>query len=93
MSETKGIKETTEVLEMFFSILEIAKKYLLDGVQVSDIALIIIELLKSDGFQTKLNDALENMKEVPSEMLDLKGPEMTQLAFFCFNRFQKMIKI
>lgn len=90
--EKKGVKETKEIIEFLFGILEVGKKHVQDGVQPTDIAKIIIEFFNSEEFKEKLVNAFKGITEVPSEIIDLHKPEFFELLMFSWTKLKDLIK-
>lgn len=78
--EKKGIKETKEAIIGFISLAALLASVFKDGVQASDIAVIIAKIQGSPELQAKLIEAYNGIDQVPSEMGDIDLSEGVELV-------------
>jgi hypothetical protein len=88
----KGIQETKELIDLGFSLAEIIKKHLADGVDPKDVVDILVELLTSADFKAKLLVAITGIKEIPSELIDIKKVEFFQLVMHTWSKLKELSK-
>lgn len=90
--EKIGIKESKELLdglnEIAIEIIQISK----DGLQVSDAAQVVEDLIKKPEFKAKLQAAVEGVSKVPAEIKDLDLSEGFELAQFEYEGVKKIME-
>lgn len=74
-----GIEETKEVLVSVNELGLVIAKHVKDGVSITDIPAIIVDLLSSDAFKQALVNAITNVSAVPAEIKDINIDETFQL--------------
>jgi hypothetical protein len=88
MSDTKGTKETFEMLQLVLTIAKlVAKEMVGDGFQWTD----VIKIVTSSEFQVKLAEALAGLSEVPEEIEDLGKAEGIDLAIFVLKSAREVL--
>jgi urease gamma subunit len=75
-----GILETRDVLEAVNEIAIIIIKHAKDGVQISDISAIVLNIMNSDDTKKALVKAVENVTAVPAELADIDLAEGLELG-------------
>lgn len=75
-----GILETRDVLEAVNELAIIIIKHAKDGVQVSDISAIVLNIMNSDDTKKALVKAVENVTTVPAELSDIDFAEGLELG-------------
>lgn len=75
-----GILETRDVLEAVNEIAIIIIKHAKDGVQISDIGAIVLNIMNSDDTKKALVKAVENVTAVPAELADIDLSEGMELG-------------
>lgn len=89
MTETTGIKETLEVLDLGFEITKFIRRETRgDGFQRTD----IIKFLVSAEGRESLTKALGGLTEVPAEIRDLSLAEGFDLAQYAVKRAQEIVE-
>ena len=80
MAEASGIRNVKEVLIALNVLALVIIKNIKDGVQVSDIPAIIMQVMGSDETKAALVAAIENILAVPTEIADLSIAEGLELG-------------
>jgi len=75
-----GIKETKEVLIAVNELALIIIKHVKDGVQVSDIPAIAVEMFRNEAFKDAIANAVKDIAMVPAEVKDINVEEGLELA-------------
>ena len=75
-----GIKETKEVLVAVNELALIIIKHVKDGLQVSDVPSIALEMFMNEAFKDAIANAVNNISLVPEEVKDLSVEEGLELA-------------
>ncbi len=88
MSDTKGTKETVEMLNLVLTIAKLVVKELMtDGLQWTD----AIKIVTGGEFQVKLAEAVAGLSEVPEEIADLDKVEGIDLAIRALESARELV--
>lgn len=75
-----GIKETKEALVGVLEVAVLLTKALKDGIQISDVGVIIDALRHDEEFKAKMAAAVKDISLVKTEMADCSAVEAIELA-------------
>lgn len=89
----KGIKETKEVLAASFAFGGILASALKDGVQGSDLKVILDAVLNDAEFQKKIMEGIDGSKEVGDEIKDVDFLEGVELSRFVLAELNKLVAV
>ncbi len=90
MTDTKGIKQTMNVLALGFTIAEfLAREIKGDGLQWSD----VFKLLAEEGAEKRLGEILANYSELRGELIDISSWEVIKIAEFSLQGTRRLIQV